>query len=393
MNMGSCSSRPSDRAGFSGATNEIRRCANAIKAALTLLLIGIASCGLAFDRLPGMNRPALAWIQDEREAFAILDAMASQGVPSVRIMLVPPLDRVTRLIERSNALGIKVLLMVPLTLPEYYPPGTRTRGGRAHIYNVPPLSSLDVDRFSERWRGALALFDSRSLKIHAFQIDNEFNSSVFNGDFPLLDEGVVVERGSEGGSVFWKQYLNGMRKIVAAASVVSKIVRGHEAYRAVPILLGGLARPESRWVKSVGVVLVEPDLALRTLRDMGIDDYIDAYALHIYPGAPPLGSASSEDHMTRYIDERMSQVVSVARPDKPWWITEWGFAIQEEKFQGCVKGDARRPLFEAFSVALAGSRWARLVRESYIYDWEESARFRVWNDGQVLCSSYREVFR
>jgi hypothetical protein len=65
------------------------------------------------------------------------------------------------------------------------------------------------------------------------------------------------------------------------------------------IILGGLARPETKWVKKVGAILIEPDLALKTLRDIGIDNSVDAYAIHIYPHFPKENWQTPEKDIAR----------------------------------------------------------------------------------------------
>ena len=349
----------------------------------------------AEDLLPGVNRPGLAWVQDKSAAMATLGTISKEQVPAVRIMLVRPFDRVACLIEQCNQVGVNVLLMIPLAQGDYYPKGTVPRIGIAPFYTLPPFSQLDTALFAAKWNEALQLFINGNLRIHAFEIANEFNTSVFNGDLPVLDrnKGIVVTNNNFHQQAFWTQYLKGMLKLAAVSDIIFQSIRISSSFQKATIILGGLARPETEWVKKIGAILIEPYLALKTLRDFGIDNSVDAYAIHIYPHVPKANWQTPEKDIASSIDEHMNRVVGFGALGKPWWITEWGFAMQTADFENCDKGDPRLKLFSTFTKVLAASPWRSVVEETYIYDWDESTRFRIWNDNSVLCSSFRQVFK
>lgn len=333
----------------------------------------------------GVNRPAIAWLKTDAEWRGTVDAMAQNGVTAMRMMLVTPFAQSMDVVAYCNQKGIDVLLMVPLTLRDYYPPGMVPRKGNSGLYTVPHLSELDPARFREKWSEALGLMTARGLRISGVQIDNEFNSAAFNGDLPLVKGGAILRSGSETGYAFWGAYRMGMERVVEVLSIVSTSLKASERYKEVPVVLGGLARPTDTWIRNIGGSLVEPDLALRTLLALGAGRHIDAYAIHVYPQVPRAQWSKPEVVIRDYFEKRMAELTTVTGTAKRWWITEWGFARRREDTQRCDGPDPRLPLFLAFADIMRQEKWRALIGPSFIYDWDESSNFRIWDGQAVLC--------
>lgn len=349
-------------------------------------------CGLSFAQVdgsgatPGVNRPAIAWLKPDAEWQRAVDAMSDNGVKSLRMMLVTPYENSFKVIAYCNQKGIDVLLMVPLTLDAYYALPVSRRLGNKSLYTVPHLSALDISSFESRWGEVVKTLSLRNLRVKAVQIDNEFNSAAFNGDLPLVKGGAILTDQTYQEFSFWKDYQAGMRKLTQVLRIVSNSLRGSEYFKDVPIVLGGLARPTTAWIRNVDGSLVEPGLALRELIALGADRYVDFYAIHLYPQVPRDQWAEPAAAIREYLDERMTEVVAAGGATKVWWITEWGFARRNEDPIKCTSRDLRLPLFKAFQEVIAKSRWTQLVGPTFIYDWDESVRFRIFDGSRVLCT-------
>ncbi len=311
--------------------------------------------------------------------------MSASGVKSLRMMLVTPYENSYKVIAYCNQKGIEVLLMVPLTLDVYYTSPVFKRPGNKSLYTVPGFSALNLVNFESNWGAVMEALSSRHLRVKGIQIGNEFNSAAFNGDLPLVKGGAFLTTQNYGEFAFWTAFEAGMGKLVQVLRVVSTSLEKSESFKDVPVILGGLARPTTHWMRNVDGTLVEPDLALKVLLGLGADRYIDVYAIHLYPMVLCDQLMNPELAIREYIDKRMASVVAVTGTAKGWWITEWGFATQNI---GLCKNatEERTPLFRAFQEAVGKSRWANLLGPSFIYDWDESNNFRIYNNGTVLCT-------
>lgn len=350
------------------------------------------ACGLSFAKtddsssMPGVNRPAIAWLKPDTKWQRTIDAMSNNGVKSLRMMLVTPYENSYKVIAYCNQKRIDVLLMVPLSLDAYYTPPVIKRPGNRSLYTVPGLSSLNIANFEARWGEVITTMSSRNLRIKAVQIDNEFNSAAFNGDLPLVKGGAILTSQNYRNFSFWSDYKAGMGKLVQVLRIVSSSLKGSSNYKNVPVVLGGLARPTTTWINNVDGSLVEPDLALTELLSLGADRYIDYYAIHLYPQIPRDQWSNPEAAIQDYIDKRMAQVVAVTGTKKSWWVSEWGFAKNNKDPDKCAPNDPRLPLFRAFEDAIAKSRWSQLVGPTFIYDWDESKGFKIFDGNTVLCT-------
>jgi hypothetical protein len=342
----------------------------------------VAANGLTFI---GVNRPGLPWLTPDAAWRRTVDRIAANGGRGVRMMLVPPFQTSLDVIAYSNQKGVDVLLVVPLTLDVFYQPGMVRRPGNNSLKSIARISQLDTQLFLKHWSETFARLAARNLRLQGVQVANEFNSCDFNGDAPLIKGGAIVSTRTHRNYAFWNHYVAGMGKLVEALRIVKVSLTATPLYKDVPVVLGGLARPSTTWLKSVDASLVEPDLALKTLIDLGADRYIDAYAIHLYPRVPAAEWSSPHVAIARHVEEHMAQVVAVTggTANKPWWITEWGFKRHQIN-PGPKGADSRLPLFRAFPQVLAQSRYAPLFGPTFIYDWDESENYRIWDGRSVL---------
>jgi hypothetical protein len=243
-----------------------------------------------------------------------------------------------------------------------------------------------MSRFSAKWSEVVDMILARNLKLSGIQVDNEFNSAAFNGDLPLVSGGAILGEENHQQYAFWTNFHGGMVKLVAVLRVVSTSLKKSDAYKNVPVVLGGLARPTNTWLRNVDASLVEPSLTLRTLRSLGADVYVDAYAIHIYPQVSRSKWTTPTSEIRDYVNKRMLEVTEVTGLQKQWWITEWGFASTDFNRGRCAEPDPRLPLFLEFARVIADSSWRSLIKTTFIYDWDESRNFRIWDGRSVLCT-------
>jgi hypothetical protein len=332
----------------------------------------------------GVNQPSIVW-QNQPPPQQTINDIALAGAKSLRMMLVSPFPRSVEIMAEMKTKGIGTLLMVPLTLDEYYPPNIAKRKGQPpHVYTLPPLSQIDIAKVEVVWTNTLRRLSAAGITLHGVQIENEFNSGIFNGDLPLLSDGVVVNASNYRQFDFWPQYEAGMRKLVEVIRIIRTSLAATDLYKDVPVVLGGLARPSEIWSQHIGNILVEPDFALRTLLNLGIDQLVDAYAIHLYPQVPVQHWSYPQEIIAEYVNRRMDQVVSVSGWSKPWWITEWGFALRKDIKLNRYSPDPRLPLFYAFNNFIRNSRYSKLFGPTYIYVWDENPNFRIWDGKRVL---------
>lgn len=334
---------------------------------------------------PGVNRPQMAWVTPDAAWRDIVDHMAQKRVRVLRMMLVPPLSKSVEIISYCNQKGIDVLVMVPLTPEIYYAPDVRRRIGNKEIYTVPPLSELGIEQFEKKWAEIMKLFQARGVSLSGIEVSNEFNSAVFNGDLPVTRGGAVVSNENSARYSFWPHYVGGMKKLVKVSQIMSTSLKANPNYKSVPLVLGGLARPPDAWIRSADDTVVEPSTTLKLLLELGIDRYIDAYAIHLYPQVPRPQWAAPRQVIRDYVEKRLGEVIAITGTRKPWWITEWGFAKQMQD-TGCKQPDPRLPLFRAFLEVLGDNKYAHDLGPSFIYDWDESKNFYIWDGSYVLCA-------
>lgn len=351
---------------------------------IVLIVVAFFGCGAAGGREVGINQPAIVWKDGDR-AGDVLDAMRAEGVNSVRLMLVNPFQNSLGVMKSARDRGMSVLLLIPTSLDAYHDANVAKRQGRPpHIYTLAPLSQVVYQKFSDIWLDMLKQIESSNIVLAGVQIENEFNSGAFNGDLPIFEGGASVNLSNYRDFSFWPRYKAGMAKLVDLLRFVRGSLRASAQLKEVPVVLGGLAHPSAVWNRNVGNVLVDPDLALRTLIELGVDQYVDAYAIHLYPQVSRREWLRPRDVISAYINRELAPLLVLSGRAKKWWVTEWGFAKRFDVKPSLDGRDPRLPLFVEFRDALKSGRYSKFIGRDYIYDWSESSRFSIWDGKTVL---------
>jgi hypothetical protein len=100
-------------------------------------------------------------------------------------------------VRKAFALGIKADLSVPIQ----YPPGTPRRAkveDLPNIYPNPPLSAADAEMTRTAFETQLNKLEAMGMDFVAFEVGNERNNPMFNGEFPIHPKGECTNCGNRG---------------------------------------------------------------------------------------------------------------------------------------------------------------------------------------------------
>ena len=297
------------------------------------------------------------------EQLSSLDAMQTAGVRVIR-GAIPSGAKGIDWAERVYAHGIKIEWLVGgASMPGTPWPHAPT--GFNGMWEAPPLSRLDPDKFRADFQSLLARLEAKGIVLAGFEFLNEFNWAGFNADFPLPGQGRVLGArnllSDPEGQLIAKGYLQYLKTLA-----VLKDIRDHSRLnRGTPIISGGLADlSDSTWPHQRRADAVDVSATFDFLRAHGLDDLVDGYGIHSYPHAKD--AAGRLLHIEK---NGLSECQPIgATRGKPCWFTEWGVSGASA---GCPVNDAGRIALvremRGYFAALA--RQGRLKGVFY-YNWQ-----------------------
>jgi hypothetical protein len=297
------------------------------------------------------------------EQETILNAMHAAGVRVIRDA-IPSGEKGTSWARRVYAHGIKIEWLVD----GVYTPGTawpRAPDGFKGMWEAPPLSKLDPDRFRAYFEPLLAKLEATGMVLAGFEFLNEFNWAGFNADFPLPGQGRVFDasdllRDPEG-QLIAKGYLQYLTTLTAL-----KDIRDHSNLnRSTPIISGGLADlSDSTWPHQKHADAVDVVATFDFLRGHGLNDLVDGYGIHSYPHANDAAGRLAHIEKNGLAD---CQPVGAGR-GKPCWFTEWGVGGASA---GCPVDDADRTgLVREIRGYFAGLARQGRLKGAFYYNWQ-----------------------
>jgi hypothetical protein len=317
----------------------------------------------AADLVVGVNLVNAPYNLTVAEQESILDAMHAAGVTVTR-GAIPPGEKGVSWAERVYAHGIRIEWLVDGA----YAPGTpwpHAPNGFPGMWEAPPLSKLDPDRFRAAFEPLLAKLEATGMVLAGFEFLNEFNWAGFNADFPLPGQGRVFGandlKNDPEGQLIARGYLQYLKSLA-----VLKDIRDHSKLnRSTPIISGGLADlSDSTWPHQRRADAVDVSATFDFLRAHGLDGLVDGYGIHSYPHAN-----DAAGRLTHIEKNGLSecQPAGGAR-GKPCWFTEWGVGGASA---GCPVHDAdRTALVREMRGYFAGfGRQGRLAGVFY-YNWQ-----------------------
>jgi hypothetical protein len=267
------------------------------------------------------------------EQNAMLDAIHAAGVSVIRASITLD-DKGVDFADRARQHGIQIEWLI------YH------FGGYDPFGKV-PLSAADPNQFRATFQPILDRLEAKGIVLAAFELGNEINLSGTNPEFAkpvgrarqlsLAD----LENDPQGQHVAqgFRQYL----KLLA----VLKDMRDHSRLNSqTPITTAGLGTYDqddgflSSWATGdvVGI-----DTAFSYMRAHGLDNLVDAYAVHIYPDTKHGGVDAPALRKNRIAKYDLADCRAPGTPGgKPCWITEWGI---DNTATTCPIDDTQRAQF------------------------------------------------
>ena len=197
------------------------------------------------------------------------------------------------------------------------------------------------------------------MRLAAFELGNEINTSRFNGDLPDPGSGRELRLSDlnnphdpEGAAVAagYRSYIRVMEAL--------KDLRDHSRLnRHTPIISAGLAQ-------NLGTKQVEVNLydTIAFLYQNGMGKLVDGYGIHVYPSGDLNRPVS-----TRVASLEETMLSACRLGGKPCWITEWGFGNLDES---CPTPDGTRAkLVQAMRSAFQHFASQRQIAALIYYDW------------------------
>jgi hypothetical protein len=204
------------------------------------------------------------------------------------------------------------------------------------------------------------------VRITAFELGNEINTSCCNGDLP--DPGSGRELGlselnnpkdPEG-----RAAADGYRAYMRVMAALKDLRDHSKLNQHTPIITAGLAdwglpAPKSPSKKT--------DVSLRDtiefFQQNGMDKLVDGYGVHVYPSGDPNRTVSAR------ISSLEEGVFSACTQAKSCWMTEWGFGNYDES---CPFVDgARVKVIQSFRSAVEHFASEGRLAGILYYDWTE----------------------
>jgi hypothetical protein len=221
------------------------------------------------------------------------------------------------------------------------------------------LSVADPNEFRAYYQPFLAKLESKGIALAGIELGNEINTSGWNNDLSGGTGRVLtledLTRDPEGQQVA-KGYLQYIKLLA-----VLKDIRDHsQVNQQTPIISAGLATwapPSTRFVSLTATV--------QFLRANGIDQFVDAYAVHWYPR----GNVSPAVRLSD-MQQLFAECGSGGSGGKPCWLTEWGLPVGPGKSCPAPSDDGRAAVFSELRNDFRQVVQQKRLKGIIFYTWE-----------------------
>jgi hypothetical protein len=320
-----------------------------------LLLLASALSAAAKEVVVGANVYDEGFITQPLQD-AEVDRLAGDGVKAIRTGLgVNSVHFITEAYQ--HGIG---------TVADVNPAGGTTAKTKTRWSDF-PLSQLDPKEFAAWFKPLLDKLEASGVRLTAFELGNEINTSGYNSDIPAPGSGRVLgladlnnPKDPEAPAI-----AKGLRNYLKIMATLKDLRDHSRLNRDTPILLAGIADwglpgPKA-WDGLLGVAL--PD-TIAFLRQNGLDTMADGYGVHVYPTGDPKASVAAR---VAELDGKklFSECGAGARP---CWLTEWGIGNASK---ACPIDDSRR----SEAIAAERSALSQFVRQGKLaamiyYTWD-----------------------
>ena len=281
----------------------------------------------------GMNivNPQRAKLDDQN---ALIEQLRAAGVRVVRCGITNDAKGLD-FAQRLKAAGIAIELI----LSAQYPPGVPKREYQPQKYpqmwGGPPLSYADPQLSHVYYASLLAKLEASNIPIAGFELGNELNWTAFNPEFPLPGAGKSLGLADLYHDPEGQQIAKGFLQYLKILRELKGVRDASQVYAHTPIMTAGFVDAGPAGPRKGVLDNVALDATLAFMRANGLDDLVDAYAIHTYPGGHT--PAARKQHLYDIT------VAACRAPGtaggKPCWITEWGFPNADKT---CPIDDAAR---------------------------------------------------
>jgi len=220
-----------------------------------------------------------------------------------------------------------------------FPPGVPTRAYQPDKYpemwGGPPLSYADPQLSRDYYASLLAKLEGSRIPLVGLELGNEINWTAFNPEFPIPGEGKTLGLGDLYHDPEGRQIAKGFVQYIKVLRELKAVRDASPFYAHAPIMTAGLVDAGPPGPRKSLYDNVSLDATLAFLRANGLDEVVDAYAIHTYPGG---GTPATRKQ--RLYDITLPACRPPGATDgKPCWITEWGFPNADKD---CPIDDAKR---------------------------------------------------
>jgi hypothetical protein len=271
------------------------------------------------------------------------------------------------LAANAVAAGLQVHMVVTLaTAPVYGDAAIRPyNSAYPSVWAAYPLSQLSQAQFAQWLASALGQLENAGVVPAALEIGNEINNPAFNGDFSVPGNDVVFGIADlvTGSTPEAAAVAAGFQQYAQALLTVQEVISA-SGY-SIPVISAGLANPGKAGANVTdGLSHVAINDTLNYLRMYGLDSFVSAYGIHVYPW--------ESTPVARLNDIKNNALTQCGVTGIPCAITEWGFRLPAQ--WACPAPDAARL---ALAKEVFGYFGQFDVVEKLWFDWSSSS-YGLW---------------
>ncbi|MBU6451656.1 MAG: hypothetical protein KGS72_07770 [Cyanobacteria bacterium REEB67] len=253
------------------------------------------------------------------EQDAIVRQLKTNKVRFVRTSLRPD-QKNMNLAKKLQDEGIGLVLVPGLKCKD----GTRERPANAqyHTRAAMPLSAVDPAQSRANFQDIFDKLDAAGVVLTAIELGNELNWADFNGDFPVPGQGKAFNLSDLSHDPEAKRVAQGLLQYLKTLKTLKEVRDNSQLNKNTPLITAGMAACSGGiWQAKSKIDGVSIPATYSFLRARGLDDLVDGYGVHVYPGVVKEGDKTALNERNQKLDE------SIFPPgkDKPFWLTEWGF--------------------------------------------------------------------
>lgn len=351
-------------------------------------LFGSSYAAHAGNLVVGVNVVGVQ-LMSEQQQDALIEQLQKDGVRTVRTGMG---EKFTRFIIQASKHGIGAEVIL-------YPTQVSTKGGKPRPADTTfglqwaerPITDADPGQFKVWLTAQLAPLEAAGVHLTAFELGNEINGPFFNGDFlPAQASGRVLglsdinnPNDPEGRAI-----AASFRAYIQLLAALKEVRDQSQSNRKTPIISAGLAdgglpgkRPGQK-LDGVGI-----RSTLEFLRQNGMDDFVDGYGIHIYPGADPRKPVSVI--AASFVENFSGDAFAVCTSAKPCWLTEWGF--NNSDLSCPINDQPRLQLVDAMRTALEQFADQGRLAAYYYYSWAGLPGQRETQGGIFRCGALTDA--